>query len=93
MVAEYVGHVIPWTKPKGLVLDEIDLAVDSEKGICSILTPPAFATVDGFLRFLPTDTSPESVRALLTASGGEELDGFRFPSTQDGRLRPRKDDP
>jgi hypothetical protein len=93
MVAEYVGHVIPWTKPEDLLLDEIDLAVDSEKGICSILTPPAFATVNGVVRFLPTDTSPESVRALLTASGGEELDGLRFPSTEDGRLRRRKDDP
>lgn len=93
MVAEYVGHPIPWTKPEDLLIDEMDLAVDSEKGICSVLTPPAFATVDGVVRFLPIDTSPKSVRALLTASGGEELDGLRFPSTQDGRLRPRKDDP
>ena len=91
MVAEYVGHPIPWTKPEDLLFDEIDLRVDSEKGICSVLTPPAFATVDGTVRYLPTDTSAETVGALLTAAGGEDVGDFDFPSTHDGRLRPRKD--
>jgi len=90
MVAEYIGHPIPWTKPEDLLFDEIDLTVDSEKGICSVLTPPAFATVDGMVRFLPTDSPPESVRALLTTNGGEKPADIDFPSIDDGRLRPRK---
>jgi hypothetical protein len=58
LIAEYVGHPIPWTKPEDLLFDELDLTVDSEKGICSVLTPPAFATADGMVRFLPKDTPP-----------------------------------
>ena len=91
MVAEFVGHPIPWTKPEDLVFDEMDLTVDSDKGICSVLTPPGFVSMDGSVRYLPRDTHPETVRALLTANGGEEAP-TKFLSYHDGRLRPRKAD-
>lgn len=97
LVAEYVGHPIPWSKPEDLLFDEMDMKVDSDKGICSVLTPPAFASADGMVRFLPKATPQEKVRALLTAQAddNEKFPSRRkqFPSTQDGRLRPRKDDP
>lgn len=89
LVAEYVGHPIPWTKPEDLLFDEIDLVVDSDSGICSVLTPPAFVTVAGSVHYLPHDTPPEKVRALLTAAGGEKLN-YDFQSSPDGRLRLRK---
>lgn len=96
LVAEYVGHPIPWTKPEDLLFDRMDLSVDSDKGICSVLTPPAFVSADGLVRFLPTTTSPDKVRALLTAQADDNdkvPSGIKhFPSIHDGRLRPRKDD-
>lgn len=90
MVAEYVGHPIPWSKPEDLRFDEIDLTVDSDKGICSVLTPPAYLDVGGMIHFLPRDTPPETIRALLTAQGGEDIP-MKFPTSVDGRLRRRND--
>jgi hypothetical protein len=94
LVAEYVGHPIPWTKPEDLLFDKMDLAVDSDKGICSVLTPPAFVAADGMVRYLPTTTPPDTVRALLTAQADDNdkfPPGRQFPSIHDGRQRPRKD--
>lgn len=90
LVAEFVGHNIPWTKPEDLHFDQMDMTVDSDDGICSVLSPPAFATADGIIRFLPVDTPEAMVRALLTAHGGETFDLDELPNTRDGRLRPRK---
>lgn len=88
LIAEFVGHSIPWTKPEDLLFSEMDMRVDSDNGISSVLTPPAYLTVDGFVGYLPADMDEDSLRALLTAQGGEEPTPFvrRF----DGRLRPRK---
>lgn len=88
MIAEFVGHPIPWTKPEDLLFAEMDMTVDSDSGICSVLTPPAYVSVDGFVKYLPQNTDEASVRALLTAQGGEPPG--HFPMTSDGRLRPRK---
>lgn len=90
LIAEFVGHDIPWTKPEDLDFDQMDMTVDSDEGICSFLSPPAFATADGVIRFLPIDTPEATVRALLTAQGGEPFDLDELPRTRDGRLRLRK---
>jgi hypothetical protein len=86
LIAEFVGHSIPWTKPEDLLFAKMDMTVDS--GICSVLTPPAYVSVDGFVQYLPQNTDKATVRALLTAQGGEPPG--HFPTTSDGRLRPRK---
>lgn len=88
LIAEFVGRPIPWTKPEDLLFDEIDLAVDSDEGICSILSPPAYVTADGLVRFLPRGTSKKAVRALLTARGNDQVGTLSQPA--DGRMRPRK---
>ncbi|MBC8288783.1 MAG: DUF1559 domain-containing protein, partial [Planctomycetes bacterium] len=44
MIAEFVGHPIPWTKPEDLPFYERDFTVHSDQGICSVLTPPAFVS-------------------------------------------------
>jgi hypothetical protein len=88
LVAEFVGRPIPWTKPEDLLFDEMDMTVDSDNGICSVLTPPAFVTAGGFVKFLPAATDQKTVRALLTAQGGELIG--ELPKSKDGRLRPRK---
>jgi hypothetical protein len=88
LIAEFVGHPIPWTKPEDLLFAEMDMTVDSDSGICSVLTPPAYVSVDGLVQHLPQKTDKATVRALLTAQGGEPPG--HFPTTSDGRLRPRK---
>lgn len=88
MIAEFVGHPIPWTKPEDLQFDEMDFTVDSDKGICSVLTPPAFVSAAGMVQYMPQETATETVRAWLTAQGGEIVGSL--PSSPDGRLRPRK---
>lgn len=93
LIAEFVGHDIPWTKPEDLHFDRMDMQVDSDDGICSILSPPAFATADGIIRFLPVNTSEDTVRALLTAQGGESFDLDELRQARDGRLRPGKQKP
>ncbi|MFT5091804.1 MAG: hypothetical protein ACI93T_000619, partial [Porticoccaceae bacterium] len=90
LVAEFVGHDIPWTKPEDLHFDQMDMTADSDDGICSVLSPPAFATADGVIRFLPVGTPENIVRALLTAQGGETFDLDKLPKTRDGRLRAQK---
>lgn len=90
LIAEFVGHDIPWTKPEDLMFDEMDMTVDSDKGICSILSPPAFVTADGIVGFLPVNTPRDTVRALLTAQGGETFNLNEIQKVSDGRLRPRK---
>jgi hypothetical protein len=88
LVAEFVGRPIPWTKPEDLLFDEMDMTVDSDNGICSVLTPPAFLDAGGFVHYLPADTDQDTVRAWLTAQGGEPIGDL--PRSSDGRLRPRK---
>ena len=88
LIAEHVGRRIPWTKPEDLLFSEMNMEVDSDDGICSLLTPPAFVAVDASLHVLPKDTKEDELRALLTARGGEP--GRDFPYSHDGRLRPRK---
>lgn len=92
LIAEYVGHEIPWTKPEDLRFDKMDMTVDSDRGICSLLSPPAVVTLNGDVRFLSTDATEDQVRALLTAQGGEAVDLDLMPKHHDGRLRPRKTD-
>ncbi len=88
LIAEFVGRPIPWTKPEDLLFDEIDMTVDSDDGICSVLTPPAFVAADSMVHFLPPETDSETVRAWITAQGGEPIG--QLPTSLDGRLRPRK---
>lgn len=90
LIAEFVGHEIPWTKPEDLNFNQMDMTVDSDQGICSVLSPPAFVTADGIIRFLPVNTPEHTVRALLTAQGGEAFSLDEFQKIHDGRLRPRK---
>jgi hypothetical protein len=90
LIAEFVGRPIPWTKPEDLMFSEMDMIVDSDNGISSVLSPPAFVTVSGSVEYLPIETTEVSVRALLTARGGDQPGAFQ--KSNDGRQRPRKTD-
>ena len=85
LIAEFVGHPIPWSKPEDLQFDSMDLTVDSSKGICSVFSPPAFVAADGNVTMLPRSLTAEDVRSLLTAQGGEP--GCQLEQVTDGRSR------
>lgn len=94
MVAENLGANIPWTAPRDLELEtmELSLAAESPRGISSRYDPPAVAMADGAVRTLPMNLTPAALQALISIAGGEELnmDGDGILLIDDGRKRPLK---
>jgi hypothetical protein len=75
--------------PQDLPLAEMSLKVNSPRGVSSIYVDPAVVMLDGHMRRLENDLSADTLRALLTASGGEELRDFGsgWELLADGRQR------
>src|SRR4051794_39993961 len=71
---------LPWMEPRDLAFDRIDFKVNAPggRGIGSPYGNARIALVDGSVRELKEDLDPKTVRALLTANGGEpvDVDGF-----------------
>ena len=81
-------------EPRDLSFSEMDYRINSPNGINSKYKDPAVAMVNGSLRRLKTNLTPETLRALLTIQGGEVIEedesgGFHF--LPDGRLRPLRE--
>ena len=93
LVVENMGSDIQWTKPDDLELDtmNLEIAAVSSNGISSPYDPPAVVTVAGRIQTLSPSIHPDTLRALVTASGGEALpSGLPWRSITDGRVRPLK---
>ena len=77
-----------WSEPRDLRFDEMDFAINVQGG-CGISGPagrePLVLFADGEVYRLQPETSPEVVRALLTANGGEQVD--RHQLLNEGLLR------
>lgn len=92
MLVENQGAGIHWMEPRDLALATLDARLNSPTGISSPYQEPAIVTLDGQVRRLNPEITPDALRSLLTIQGGERLhyegDGM-WESLQDGRLRPR----
>jgi hypothetical protein len=77
MLAEVEGLAVPWTAPVDLDIRTMSLRInDPQKPSISSPHPkgPAVSMGDGMLRIVPRSLPPGSLRALITAAGGESLD-------------------
>lgn len=93
LIVENEGAGIFWTEPRDLDFDTMvfDLKAESAASISSIYAPPAILTVDSQVLKLDLEHSPASVRALLTANGGEHVNSASLHLIEDGRERPLKE--
>ncbi len=95
LIVENVGADVPWTEPRDLTLEtmNLDLAASAPDGISSSYLPAAVALNDGSIRKLPPDKiSPAELRGLLTGDIDLET-ALRHSDFQleDGRKRPKRD--
>ena len=90
LVVENLGAGVHWMEPRDLDFATMDFALRSPRGLSSHYVDPAIVTVDGTVRRLHAGLTPEILRALLTARGGERLHdgGAGWERLDDGRLRP-----
>ena len=92
LVIENRGSGIGWTEPRDFELRTMNLHVNAEPadGLSSRFQPPAVVTADGHVHTVPIETGPETLHALLTARGGEDVRlDEDLPEIADGRDRPR----
>lgn len=89
LVVENQGLGVHWMEPRDLNWAEMDFALNKPKGISSWYKDPAVTTADGQVVRLKPSVSPDTLRALLTADGGEKLrgEGGGWEVIPDGRLR------
>ncbi len=92
LIVENVGANVHWMEPRDLNFADMDFTLKSKNGISSRYVDPAVAMMDCTIRRLSPKLSPQTLRALLTANGGEKLSVD--PNTddwqllEDGRSRP-----
>ena len=79
---------VPWLEPRDLSFAEMSFQVNDPAGVSSKYLQPAVGTVNGDVRQLAKDLSPERVRALFTIAGGERFADDDLTTLPDGRLRP-----
>lgn len=89
MIVENTGQGIHWMEPRDLQFDSMNWTVNDPAGVSSKYDKAAVVMLDGSLRKLEPTLTKEILQALLTVSGGEQLEstgeGWRFLS--DGRMR------
>jgi Protein of unknown function (DUF1559) len=68
------GH-FRWMEPRDLRFDKMGFRINdrSGQGLGSRLGGARVVSADGMVRTLPDDFDPETLRAMLTASGGEAV--------------------
>jgi hypothetical protein len=90
LIVENRGAGVPWMEPRDLSLAELDFVVNSPGGISGPYVEPAVAMVDTSLNRLQRNIRRETLRALLTAKGGENVargDSGGWQWLPDGRDR------
>jgi prepilin-type processing-associated H-X9-DG protein len=77
VAADLAGAGIAWTEPRDLSVEEFVAAVGrtpSEPDVRPVYPGGVMCLFgDGHVQFIPSDTPPETLRALCTRSGGEEV--------------------
>jgi hypothetical protein len=91
VIVENRGANVHWMEPRDLRFDQMDFSLGSANGISSKFDDPAVAMLDGRIYRLRKSISPVTLRALITANGGEELGGTEgdWVVLPDGRQRER----
>jgi hypothetical protein len=90
LVVENNGAEVHWMAPRDLSLADLDLRMNSPRGVSSPYEDPAVAMLDGSLHRLRPGLRSAALRALLTTRGGERLEldntgGWEL--LEDGRQR------
>jgi Protein of unknown function (DUF1559) len=75
LVVEVPDGRFRWLEPKDLEFDRMIFRINdsSQNGLGSRLGGARVVSVDGSVRTLPDDFDPNTLRAMLTANGGERL--------------------
>jgi hypothetical protein len=76
MVVEVPDGEFLWMEPRDLRFDRMSFRINdgSGRGLGSRLGGARVVSADGTVRTLPDDFSPEKLRAMLTANGGEKIE-------------------
>jgi Protein of unknown function (DUF1559) len=76
MVVEVPDGQFRWMEPRDLRFDRMSFRINdgSGRGLGSRLGGARVVSADGTVRTLPDDFAPHTLRALLTANGGETID-------------------
>jgi hypothetical protein len=95
LIVENHGLDVPWMEPRDLSFRDMNFRLQHRDGISSRYSVPAVAMADDSVRTLDPKLPPATLRAMLTADGGEKLsdtpEGWQV--IEDGRDRePRRDD-
>lgn len=93
LIVENHGSGIPWTAPRDLdfATMSMDVGAASPNGVSSRFEPPAVVTASRRVHTVSMRLLPKTLKALLTANGGEKLSvDAQFNEIPDGRLRPLK---
>ena len=94
LVVENEGADIAWTEPRDLDFASMNMevAAGATDGISSRFSQPAVVTAAGYVHTLASGLSPQTLRALLTASGGEHVAvDEHLKEVPDARNRPRNE--
>lgn len=87
LFVENSGLDVHWMEPRDLTFADMSFELQRPDGVSSVYSTPGVAMADGSVRSLGPKLTPEALRALLTADGGEKLDGD-WQVIDDGRNRP-----
>jgi hypothetical protein len=89
-IVENHGLNIHWMEPRDLDFNTMDWTIDSPNGISSKYHLPGAVFLDGSVRGLSKNFTPEALRALATIAGGDWAsdDGELMKEMRDGRDRP-----
>ena len=88
-IVENLGLHVHWMEPRDLSLDSMSFQINDPAGVSSKYESPAVVMVDGRITQLDKDLPTETLKALLTATGGEQLQETdrKWKLLQDGRDR------
>ncbi|HEV3025719.1 MAG TPA: DUF1559 domain-containing protein, partial [Pirellulales bacterium] len=80
VVGEVVGANVDWMEPRDLELTQMSGTINAPGGADISSHHPSGAMTlyaDGSVHFLPSSTTPTTIRALSTKAGGEPISGLR----------------
>jgi hypothetical protein len=89
LLIENDGLEIHWLQPRDVSFDSMSFQINHPAGLSSPYERPAVATDDGTVFEIGDDVTPQTLRAMLTANGGEEIpqQGGAVKLLPDGRDR------
>jgi hypothetical protein len=93
LIVENVGAGVHWSEPRDLDYSTMNMTLADQPadGVSSRFAPPAVVTVSDEVRTLRIDLPPETLRALLTAAGAEEIGEHELATISDANLRPLRE--